>query len=98
MGGNPMETPQRGLQPIQGRCCRKTSEPIWNYHVPASRGRIDYTEVSTPLSTRHFANYEHGEIYGLSATPARFRLRSLWRADAGRESVSGPDRTPAHPA
>lgn len=46
-------------------------------HVPSVRGRIDHAEVSTPLSTRHFANYQHGEIYGLSATPARFRLRSL---------------------
>lgn len=46
-------------------------------HVPAVRGRVDYAEVSTPLSTRHFTNFQHGEIYGLSATPARFRLRSL---------------------
>lgn len=46
-------------------------------HVPATHGKIDYTEVSTPLSTRHFANFQNGEIYGLSATPARFRLRSL---------------------
>jgi all-trans-retinol 13,14-reductase len=46
-------------------------------HVPALRGRIDYAELSTPLSTRHFANFEHGEIYGLGATPARFQLRSL---------------------
>ena len=44
-------------------------------HVPAVRGRIGYTELSTPLTTRHFANYPHGEIYGLSAVPARFRLR-----------------------
>jgi len=43
-------------------------------HVPAVRGHIDYAELSTPLTTRHFANYEHGEIYGLSAVPARFRL------------------------
>lgn len=46
-------------------------------HVPAVRGRIDYAELSTPLSTRHFANYEHGEVYGLSAVPARFRLAWL---------------------
>jgi phytoene dehydrogenase-like protein len=46
-------------------------------HVPAVRGRIDHCELSTPLSTRHFANYEHGEIYGLSATPARFRSRAF---------------------
>ena len=29
------------------------------------------------MSTRHFANYSRGEIYGLSAVPARFRLRNL---------------------
>jgi len=46
-------------------------------HVPAARGRVDYTELSTPLSTRHFANFEHGEVYGLEATPARFHLRHL---------------------
>jgi all-trans-retinol 13,14-reductase len=46
-------------------------------HVPSVRGRIDYSELSTPLSTRHFANYEHGEIYGLSGSPERFRARSL---------------------
>ena len=46
-------------------------------HVPAVRGSIDYCELSTPLSTRHFANYASGEIYGLSATPARFQSRAL---------------------
>jgi len=46
-------------------------------HVPEVRGRINYAEVSTPVSTRHFANYQNGEIYGLSATPERFRMRSL---------------------
>jgi all-trans-retinol 13,14-reductase len=46
-------------------------------HVPAVTGWIDYAELSTPLSTRHFANHAHGEIYGLEATPARFRMRGL---------------------
>ncbi|HYL77472.1 MAG TPA: NAD(P)/FAD-dependent oxidoreductase [Bryobacteraceae bacterium] len=46
-------------------------------HVPATRGHIEHAEISTPLSTRHFSNYPGGEAYGLSATPARFRLRSL---------------------
>ena len=46
-------------------------------HVPSTRGRVDYAELSTPLSTRHFANYPRGEIYGLSATPERFRIRGL---------------------
>ena len=46
-------------------------------HVPAVRGKLDIAELSTPLSTRHFMNYQHGEAYGVSAPPARFRLRCL---------------------
>jgi all-trans-retinol 13,14-reductase len=46
-------------------------------HVPAVRGKLDVAELSTPLSTRHFMNYQRGEAYGLSATPARFGLRCL---------------------
>jgi all-trans-retinol 13,14-reductase len=46
-------------------------------HVPAVRGRIEYSELSTPLSTRHFANHEWGEVYGLAATPKRFQSRAL---------------------
>jgi all-trans-retinol 13,14-reductase len=46
-------------------------------HVPGVRGRIDYSELSTPLSTRKFANAQKGEIYGAAAVPARFRARAL---------------------
>jgi all-trans-retinol 13,14-reductase len=45
--------------------------------VPAIAGKIDYAELSTPLTTRHFMNYQQGEAYGLAATPERFRTRSL---------------------
>ena len=45
--------------------------------LPGLKAKIDYMEISTPLSTRHFAGYEHGEIYGLDHSPARFRNRSL---------------------
>jgi len=47
------------------------------HYVPAVASKVDVAELSTPLSTRHFMNYEHGEIYGLSSTPNRFRLRCL---------------------
>jgi len=40
-------------------------------------GAIDVAELSTPLSTRHFAGHPHGEIYGLAHTPARFAARDL---------------------
>ncbi len=45
--------------------------------LPQVRDAIDHLEVSTPLSTRHFANYERGEIYGLAHSPERFEARWL---------------------
>lgn len=46
-------------------------------HVPQVKGKIDTYELSTPLSTQHFANYPFGELYGLAHTPARFQQRML---------------------
>ena len=46
-------------------------------HVPAVAGKIDYAELSTPVTTRHFMNYEQGEIYGIGSTPARYSMRGL---------------------
>jgi all-trans-retinol 13,14-reductase len=45
--------------------------------VPQVRGKIDYCELSTPLSTRCFTNHQSGEIYGLAHVPERFRLNCL---------------------
>lgn len=42
-------------------------------HHPQIKNHIVHQELSTPLSTRHFCNYERGEIYGLDHTPERFR-------------------------
>ena len=48
------------------------------YHLePQLEGQLDFHELSTPLSTKHFSAYESGEIYGLDHTPERFGLRSL---------------------
>ena len=44
---------------------------------PAVAGKVDHVELSTPLTTRHFAGHPHGEIYGLAHTPARFAARQL---------------------
>ncbi len=44
---------------------------------PAIAGKVDHAELSTPLSTTQFAAHPHGEIYGLSHTPARFAARHL---------------------
>ncbi len=63
--------------------------------MPSTKGNVDYYELSTPLSTRHFSNYPYGELYGLDHTPARFAQRKLGVRTpmkglymAGQDSVS----------
>jgi all-trans-retinol 13,14-reductase len=45
--------------------------------VPQLHGRVDYYEVSTPLSTEWFCAYDRGELYGLDHTPERFQTEGL---------------------
>ena len=45
--------------------------------APQCEGHVETSELSTPLSTRHFTNNARGEIYGLEHTPDRFRLKWL---------------------
>jgi all-trans-retinol 13,14-reductase len=59
-------------QEIQSRLLR-----VLYRYVPSVQHRVIHAELSTPLTTRDFTNYAHGEIYGLAHTPERFRLRAL---------------------
>lgn len=61
---------------LKARFSTRLLEALYE-HVPETRGKVAYHELSTPLSTRHFANYGRGEIYGLSFTPERFRAAWL---------------------
>lgn len=42
--------------------------------LPWLEGAVDHAEMSSPLTTRHFAGHPRGETCGLAHTPARFRL------------------------
>lgn len=55
--------------------------------VPEAKGKVDYYEVSTPLSTNWFGGYQRGELYGLAHTGERLeqdwlrpktRIPGLW--------------------
>ena len=55
--------------------------------LPQLVGKVDYYEVSTPLSTDHFCAYQKGELYGLDHDPDRLqqdwlgpntRFKGLW--------------------
>lgn len=61
---------------LKEKLARRLME-VLERQVPAVRGRVEHAELSTPLTTRHFANYAHGEIYGVSARPERYKLRGL---------------------
>jgi all-trans-retinol 13,14-reductase len=61
---------------LKAKLIEKMLEPLFE-HCPQVRGKIDHAELSTPLSTRHFAGFTRGEIYGLAPTPERFAERSL---------------------
>lgn len=41
--------------------------------LPQLEGKVNCSELSTPLTTQHFVNYSKGEIYGLDHSPSRFR-------------------------
>lgn len=45
--------------------------------LPQVKGKVDFYELSTPLSTQNFVNYDEGEIYGLDHSPKRFRQKFL---------------------
>lgn len=56
---------------LKARLADRLLEALYR-HVPQTAGTVETWELSTPLSTRHFANAPHGETYGLAHTPARF--------------------------
>ena len=45
--------------------------------LPLLKGQIDHYELSTPLTTKNFVNYQKGELYGIDHSPSRFRQKFL---------------------
>ncbi|WP_237067718.1 phytoene desaturase family protein [Microbulbifer guangxiensis] len=66
----------QSYEQLKERFSQRLLEHLYR-HFPQLRGKIDYHELSTPLSTRHFCFYERGEIYGLDHDPGRFRQQWL---------------------
>ncbi|MFK7798906.1 MAG: phytoene desaturase family protein [Aureispira sp.] len=44
---------------------------------PQLKGKVAYYELSSPLTTKHFANYNKGQTFGLDHTPQRFEQQFL---------------------
>ena len=45
--------------------------------LPHLQGHIDHYELSTPLTTKNFANYQKGELYGIDHSPSCYRQKFL---------------------
>jgi len=45
--------------------------------LPHLKDSVAYYELSSPLTTQHFVNYDKGEIYGIDHSPKRFRQKFL---------------------
>jgi phytoene dehydrogenase-like protein len=61
-------------------------------HYPGFKALVDYCEVSTPLTVEHFTGHLRGSVYGIPATPERFRLPYLSVATPVRHlNLTGAD-------
>lgn len=58
------------------RLSERLLEQLFRFE-PQTREAIVHHELSTPLSTKHFTGYAHGEIYGLNHDPGRFEAKFL---------------------
>ena len=54
-------------------CITESMLAFVEQRYPGFRSLIDYSELSTPLTVEHFTGHSVGSIYGLAATPDRFR-------------------------
>ncbi|MFN8297956.1 MAG: NAD(P)/FAD-dependent oxidoreductase [Chitinophagales bacterium] len=61
---------------LKEKISKQLLEYLYKY-VPQTQGKIDYHELSTPLSVKHFAAYQKGEMYGIDHNPSRFNNRYL---------------------
>jgi all-trans-retinol 13,14-reductase len=66
----------QAYEDLKARLSERLLEQLYAVE-PQTRGAIAHHELSTPLSTRHFTGYAHGEIYGLAHDPTRFEQRAL---------------------
>jgi all-trans-retinol 13,14-reductase len=56
--------------------CQRLMKQLYD-RVPQLDGKVDYYEISTPLSTDWFAGYQRGELYGLEHSVERLQQKWL---------------------
>ena len=61
---------------LKEKMAEKMFEQLYRV-APQLKGKVEHYEVSSPITTTHFSEHEHGEIYGVEHTPKRFRQKFL---------------------
>lgn len=79
--GSPWKKRGQDYEAFKARLAERLTAALLD-RCPQLAGQIDHAELSTPLTTKHFAGHPSGELYGLSHSPARFAARQL-RAHTG---------------
>jgi len=74
--GSKWKKREKAYDAFKEQLSQRLLEVLYRY-VPQVKGKVDHYELSTPLTTQHFCNYEQGEIYGLNHNPNRFEQKHL---------------------
>jgi all-trans-retinol 13,14-reductase len=74
--GTPWKKRGQDYESFKAQLAARLREALLS-RCPQIADHIDHAELSTPLSTKHFAGHPSGELYGLSHSPARFAARGL---------------------
>lgn len=61
---------------MKEKISKELLEYLYHY-VPQTKDKVDFRELSTPLTIQHFQGYPNGEMYGIEFSPKRFMNRSL---------------------
>jgi all-trans-retinol 13,14-reductase len=73
----------------------KISQALLNLvekHISGFKEQVAYHELSTPLSTEYYTGYSAGNIYGIPATPSRYRQKWIsWRTPLKGLFLTGTD-------
>ncbi|MFD7011265.1 hypothetical protein [Rhodococcus jostii] len=61
---------------LKARLIEELLDQVFRF-CPQLRGKIDHTELATPLGFNHFLGRDRGDFMSLAASPKRFAIRGL---------------------
>ena len=74
--GSSWKKRDESYEKLKDSICQRLLSHLFK-QLPNLKGSIDHYELSSPLTTKNFVNYQKGELYGLEHTPKRFSQKFL---------------------